>query len=153
MHAAVMESLEDYLSGSLAPAERQRIEAHLSECETCREEIAGMQDVSLLFDGLRVEESIEPAPGFYARVMGRVERQKPAPSLADLFALNLAFGRRLAFACLLTLAVLGSYLVTRETSYEGSPSPDAVMAQQDAPDFGSAPGHDAMLLRLTGYEQ
>jgi len=152
MHAAVMESLEDYLSGSLAPVERQRIEAHLNECEMCREEIAVMQEVSLLFDGLQIEKAVDPAPGFYARVMDRVERQKPAPSLADLFALNLVFGRRLAFACLLTLAVLGSYLVTRETRYEGSPSPEAIMAQQDAPDFGSAPGHDAMLLRLTGYE-
>jgi anti-sigma factor RsiW len=152
MHAAVVESLEDYLSESLEPAERQRIEAHLKQCEQCREEIAAMQDVSLLFADLRSGESVEAAPGFYARVMQRVEDRRPAPSIAELFARNLIFGRRLALSCLLTLAVLGSYLVSRETRYAPEPSPEAVMAQQDSPAFGSAPGHDAMLVTLTAYE-
>src|SRR5690242_11669360 len=133
MHAAVVESLEDYLSGSLDRAERQRIEAHLKQCEQCREEIAAMQDVSVLFADLRTGEPVEAAPGFYARVMQRVEDRRPAPSIAELFARNLIFGRRLALSCLLTLAVLGSYLVSRETRYAPEPSPEAVMAQQDSP--------------------
>jgi len=49
MHAVVMESLEDYLAGSLEPSEIRVIEAHLSNCDRCSEEIRGMRDVSLLF--------------------------------------------------------------------------------------------------------
>src|ERR1051326_2729760 len=94
----------------------------------------------------------EAAAGFYAKVMQRVEERRPAPSFAALMAGNLVFGRRLAFTCLVTLALLGSYLVTRETHYAPAPSPEAVMAQQDSPSFGSAPGHDAMLVTLTTYE-
>jgi anti-sigma factor RsiW len=152
MHAAVMEGLEDYLSGSLNPAGRKRIEAHLEQCEMCREEVTAMEEASLLFQEMRSGEAIGASPGFYARIMDRVEEQKPAPSLANLFAFDLAIGRRLAFASLLTLAVLGSYLVSRETGYSGSPSPVTVMAQQDSPSFGSAAGHDAMLVTLTAYE-
>jgi anti-sigma factor RsiW len=152
MHAAVMEGLEEYLSGSLNAVDRQRIEAHLDQCEMCREEIASMEDVSLLLADLRSAEAIEPAPGFYARVIERLEKRTPAPTLGNLFAFDLAMGRRLAFACLLTLAVLGSYLVARETGYSSSPSPESIMAQQDSPSFGTVPGHDAMLLTLTAYE-
>lgn len=152
MHAAVMEGLEQYLSGTLKPAERERIEAHLNQCEVCREEMAAMEEVSLLLDGLGSGEAVEPAPGFYARVMQRVAEQRPAPSVAEVFVLNLAIGRRLAFACLLTLAVLGSYLVWRETGYANGPSPEAIMAQQDLPAFYSASGRDAMLVTLTAYE-
>lgn len=152
MHAAVMESLEDYLAGSLNPAERHRIEAHLKQCEMCREEVAAMEEASLLFGELRGGVALEPNPGFYAGIIRRVEQNRPAPALGSFFAFDLAFGRRLVFACLLTLAVLGSYLISRETGYSGSPSPETVMAQQDSPAFGSAPGHDAMLVTLTAYE-
>jgi hypothetical protein len=52
----------------------------------------------------------------------------------------------------MTLAVLGSYLVTRETGYAGGPSPEAVMAQQNSPAFDSASAPDNMLVTLTAYE-
>jgi anti-sigma factor RsiW len=157
MHAAVIDSLEEYLSGTLNAADRQRVEAHLKQCEICRDEIAGMEDMSLLLGALRSGEAVEPDPGFYARVMQRVEQDAPARrtaggSLANLFAFDLAIGRRLAFAALLTLAILGSFLVFRETGYAPTPSPETIMAQQDSPSFDSAPGHDAMLLTLTAYE-
>lgn len=153
-----MENLEEYLSGSLTPADRQTVEAHLEQCEMCREEVAAMGDVSLLFGALRSGEAPEPAPGFYGRVMERVREQRPVwqgmgrPSLANLFAFDLAIGRRLAFASLLTMAIMGTFLVSRETGYSPTPSPESIMAQQDSPSFGSAPGHDAMLLTLTAYE-
>ena len=74
---------------------------------------------------------------------------RPAPTFASFFALDMAFGRRLAFSCLLTLAVLGSYLVTRETGEPAMQSPEMIMAQQDAPYFDSAQAHEAMLATLT----
>ena len=99
----------------------------------------------------------EEAAGPVSRVLRRRHaaggRARAAPSFASLFALDFAFGRRVVFASLLTLAVLGSYLVTRETELPGGPSPEAVMAQQNSPAFDSAPARDNMLVTLTAYEQ
>ena len=154
MHVVVMENLEEYLAGTLEPAGTRAIEAHLNTCPTCREEIHSMQDVSQLFVSLRPSETLDPSPGFYAGVMRQVSERRPVPSFAGLFGLDFAFGRRVVFASLLTLAVLGSYLVTREAEYPaGGPSPEAVMAQQNSPSFATAPGRDNMLVTLTAYEQ
>ena len=153
MHAVVMESLEEYLAGVLEPAALRDIEAHLNTCESCREEVGSMREISQLFGSLRSEESPAPSPAFYAEVVRQVEAAKPAPSFAGFFAFDLAFARRLAFASLLTLAILGGYLVSREADYTAGPSPEAVLAQQDAPAFDSAPGQDNMLVTLTAYER
>jgi len=149
-----MESLEEYLAGSLEPAALRELEAHLTNCRTCREEVHGMQDLSLLFGSLRHDETEtwNIAPGFYANVMGQVDQRKAAPALANLFALNVAFGRRLVFASLLTLAVLGSYLVTHESRYPVGPSPEAILAQQNAPAFETGGAENNMLATLTAYE-
>src|SRR5690242_1127050 len=129
MHAVVMDSLEEFLSGTLEPATQRDIEAHLSACRVCREEIGSMQEMSQWFLSLKHEETVEPAAaGFYERVMRQMGEPKAAPSWAAFLALDLGFGRRLAFASLLTLAVLGGYLVSRETGYPGGPSPEAIMA-------------------------
>lgn len=152
MHAVVMQGLEEYLSGALEPVAQREIEAHLNACAACQAEIRGMQEVSQWFGSLRSEEPVAPTPGFYARVMQQIELQPATPSVASLLGLNFAFGRRLVFASLLTLAVLGSYLVSRETTYAGGPSPEAVMAQQESPAFDSAPAQDNMLVTLTAYE-
>jgi anti-sigma factor RsiW len=152
MHAVVMESLEEFLAGALKPAAQREIEAHLNACDACREEIRSMREVSQLFVSLRLEEPAVPAPGFYARVMQQVSERQAVPSVANAFGLGFAFGRRLIFASLLTLAVLGSYLVSRESGYAAGPSPEAVMAQQESPAFDSAPAQDNMLVTMTAYE-
>jgi anti-sigma factor RsiW len=185
MHAVVKDSLEEYLSGALEPAGQRDIEAHLSTCEGCREELAGMQNISELFASLQSEEAwpdrvwsqpwshqawsdkavpgaqgfvpalrgSDPRPGFYERVIQQVGGRVAVPSFAGLFSLDLAFARRLVFACLLTLAVLGSYLVVREGEYAGSLSPEAVMAQQNYPAFDSEHGQDNMLVTLAAYDE
>jgi len=152
MHAVVMQSLEEFLSGTLNPAAQQDIEAHLKGCDSCRSEIRSMQEVSEWFGSLRPEEPVAPAPGFYSRVMQQVEQQRVVPSLANLFGLDLAFGRRLVFACLLMLAVLGTYLVSREAAYPAGPSPEAIMAQQESPAFDTGAAPDNMLVTLTTYD-
>ena len=92
-------------------------------------------------------------PGFSAGVMQHVSGLKPAPTFAGLFALDFAFGRRLVFASLMMLAILGGFLATREAQYPVGPSPDAIMAQQESPAFDSAAAQDNMLVTLTAYEQ
>jgi anti-sigma factor RsiW len=154
MHAVVMDSLEEYLSGTLEPVVQRSIEAHLGACNACREEVRGMQEVSQLFVSFRAEEeAAPPSAGFFAGVMQRVEAQRPVPTFASLFALDFAFGRRLVFASLVMLAVLGTYLVSRETDYSTGPSTEAVVAEQAAPAYDAAPAADNMLVTLTAYEQ
>lgn len=151
MHAVVMQSLEEYLAGALEPAAHRNIDSHLSACEACREEIRSMQEASQYLRTLRSEDAVVPLPGFYARVMQQIDRSA-APSVASLLGLGFAFGRRLVFASLVTLAVLGSYLISRETAYPNGPSVEAVLAQQDSPAFESAPAQDNMLVTLTAYD-
>ena len=153
MHAVMMENLEEYLAGTLEPAQLREIEAHLSTCGACREEIRGMQDMTELFGALRSDETVlgSVPPGFVAEVMEQVGRRKAMPAFASFFALHMNFGRRLVFASMLTLAVVGSYLVTREERYPTGPSPEAILAQQNAPGF-EANAENNMLVTLTAYE-
>lgn len=148
MHSVVMDSLEDFLAGALNPAVQREFEAHLSTCDSCREEVRSMQELNELFESLRTEEVLLPSPGFYGKVV-REANQESRPSFASLFGLDFAFGRRLAFASLLTLAVLGSYFVSRETDYPSGPTPVSVMAQEHG---SGGPNRDNMLVTLATYE-
>ncbi len=154
MHPVIVESLEEYLSGNLLPSRLREFEAHLTTCQACREEVRGMQEVSSLMGVFRPAELIAPSPGFVARVMRQVGTEQPVVSFWSLFSLDTGFARRVVFASLMTLAVLGSYLVTRETSYTpAAPTPEAVMAIEQAP--ANAPqgnDRDMMLVTLTSYE-
>jgi anti-sigma factor RsiW len=153
MHRAVLDCLEEYLSGSLEPADLGRIEAHLEICEACRHEVESMRELSQCLAALRPEEAPDPSPGFYARVAEQIGRQTAAPTFSNLFNWQFAFGRRVAFAALVTFAILGSYLVMHENASPSGPSPEAVMAQQESPAFESGPAPDNMLVTLTAYEQ
>ncbi len=155
MHAVVMEGLEGYLSGTLEPAVEREIEAHLHACSSCREEVRSMREISQLFGSLQPKEAEtwQPSPGFYSGVLRQIDAQSAKPSSNWLFGWNLAFGRKLVFASLLTLTVLGGYLATHEPESQGMPSPDAILAQQESPSFDAVPAHDNMLVTLTAYEQ
>jgi len=124
---------------------------HLKTCGPCREEVAAMQDISSCFRALETPEELVPAPGFYAQVRRRVGDRYAEPALATFLGLDFAFGRRLVFASLITLAILGSYLVSTESDYPTGLSPAAVMAQQDSPASDSDRGQDNMLVTMT-YE-
>jgi len=146
MHALIVDDVEDYLAGTLPPWSQRRFQAHLETCSKCRREIQRMREFNGLFASLKPGGGVEPSPSFVARVMQDVALS-PAPSLWNPFA-DFAFGRRVVFASLLTLAVLGTVLVSRETSYSPAPTtPEAVMAN----DQGS-PTADRMLVTLTAYE-
>lgn len=153
MHPVIVENLEEYLSGIILPGAQREFEAHLKTCPACREQVRGMQDVSTWFAELRPETALAPPPGFVSRVLVQVGERR-AQSFWSLLSLDPGFGRRVVFASLLTLAVLGSYLVSRETEYSsGPPSPEAVMAIGPRP-VAPSPGSDRelMLVTLTSYE-
>jgi anti-sigma factor RsiW len=144
MHQVILDRLEEHLSG--APSTRE-FTAHLESCVECRAEVREMQELSSAMVALRAPEDLAQPPGFYARVAQRVDRERPR-SLWSLCLLDPGFGKRVAFASLMTLAILGSYLITRETDYAaGPPSAEAIMAQR-----GPAENPDVMLATLASYE-
>ena len=152
MHAVVIESFEEYLSGRLAPAACRSVEDHLRDCPRCRAEMDAMADASRLFGALR-GEACDPAPGFYARVVERIEASSAAPSIAGFFDFDLVFLRRMAFSCALLLVAMGSFLVSREIAYHSSFSPEAILSQDNAAASETALAQDNMLLTLTAYER
>ncbi len=90
MHQVIVESLEDYIGGALAPAEQRDFEAHLEICAECRREVDGMLETSSLFDSLRAPEELSAPPGFYARIVAEVSKGQ-APTFWSLFSLDAAF--------------------------------------------------------------
>ena len=131
MHILVREHLEGYLSGTLDAAAQQAVEAHLAACGECRDEWETMRQLAEELRTLRPPQHMErdlPA-GFYARVVERIEAEREIPFWTML--LDPAFGRRLVFACLMLLALLGAYVAAFEKAdYPSQHRPEAVLACQ-----------------------
>ena len=118
MHDEILNELEGYLSGD--PVSRS-FTRHLEDCPPCAGELDEMEQLSLSLRSFRMEEpeAVTPSLGFYAKVARTIEAEQKSP-LWGLFAPDLQFFRKVAFASLMLLAVLGSYLVSRESDYAAS---------------------------------
>lgn len=154
MHQPVRDNLEDYLNRrSDALLEKTLLEnkmpedmaAHLAACAACANEFEQLKRQSdLLKTSLRVPEC-EPRPGFYARVMDRIERQPDNSIWAILLLPN--FGRRIAIASAALVVVLGSYLVSSENR-SPAPAPQEISQESTLPQQ-----RDAVLVNLASYQQ
>lgn len=156
MHQVIVDGLEEYLARTASAEVRARFEEHLAACSSCRVVVSEMQSIGDWMSVLKPEEEIVPPPGFSARVWGAIEEQRPSPFWAPF--LDPAFFRRTAFACLMLLALLGSYLVSRDTPYSyGSPGPETVIAIENSipgpVDGNPARDRDMMLVTLASYKQ
>jgi len=142
MHRPIEEGLEDLLSGRAAAERLKPLEQHLAECAECRSEVALMRAHQELLREMRAPQQVDPAPGFYARVIERVEAQRSG-SFWSVF-LEPALGRRLMYASLTLCFVLG----TAVWQIGASPSideanPMTIMAGSDLPAAtGDDPGRD-----------
>jgi hypothetical protein len=153
MHDIVVDELERHLSGNASRA----FYDHLDLCESCRTEISRMDELSALLRELRPggpESGIapQPSPYFYNRVTWHIvgDQRKEA---WGLFSPGAAFFRRVAFASLLLLAGLGSFLVSREASFSGTDAA-AIMAQHDpAVSHSESSDRDRMLVTLATYHE
>jgi hypothetical protein len=74
-------SLGAYVLGALDPTERAAVEAHLSRCASCREELAKLAAMPGLLSRVRVEDLIEPEP-------------PPSPAATDRLIERLRSARR-----------------------------------------------------------
>lgn len=106
MHRPIEDGLEDYLSGRAEPAKMKRFHDHLGSCDGCRSDLQQYEAQAHLIRSLRVLEDVEPAPGFYARVIERIEAQRAA-SYWSLF-MEPAVSRQLMYATFSLLLVLAS---------------------------------------------
>ena len=153
MNPELKDGLEDYLSGTLSEERRRRYESLLKSDPGFEKEVSAMKEMSGLFATLKSEEAVAPAPAFYARVVRRIEKEQESVSLWSLL-FDPLFARRVAFASLVLLAVMGSFLATVDREELVMPTPDMVMAEE----FGSQPlpseeaSRDMMLVRLASFQ-
>jgi hypothetical protein len=132
MHQVVRGHLEEYLSNANNPRVPPELPQHLASCRECREEVEGMRRQCLLLRSLQVSESLDPAAGFYARVIDRIDSQRTS-SIWSIF-LDPIFGRKLVFACLSLVMLLGAYMVSQEPpSVLTAGSPEVIMAIEPHP--------------------
>jgi len=76
------ERLLDYLYDACDPAERRRVDAHLSGCETCREELSGLRAVRLDLQSWTVPDRDSVWKPFVPRRVPSWWRDVPAWTLA-----------------------------------------------------------------------
>jgi hypothetical protein len=113
-----------------------------------------MQAQAELLTSLRAPEEMEPAPGFYARVVQLIE-ERAKESMWGAFIYS-PFAKRLIYASLTVAVMLGTYVVTQEASDGHLLARPAVVAQNvhyDAPVVGSeAEQRDAVLENFAVHE-
>jgi hypothetical protein len=159
MHDIVIDELENHLSGGGVYKNASRaFYAHLDVCADCRSEVAQVDDLSTLLREMRFDPgtAAQPAPqpslGFYNRVRYQI-LEKQQKEAWGIFSPGAAFFRRVAFASLLLLAGLGSFLVTRESSFSGTDAA-SIMAQHDpVAAHTEKSDRDRMLVTLATYRE
>jgi predicted anti-sigma-YlaC factor YlaD len=145
MHEPVQAHLEDFLSrkGTVPDS----VADHLASCSKCRSEVNAMEAQIPMLRSLRSPDGAEPRAGLYARVIERIESQRPL-SIWTAF-LEPAFGPRLAIASAVLAIIMGIFLVSGEPT---APAPmpiapdsvaSAVAEREDAaPAFTGAAADD-----------
>lgn len=136
MHGSIRDRLEDLLGADTSAVGRQEISGHISACSECASELEAMKTQAQMLRSLKAPGELEPAAGFYARVMQRIE-ERTKDSIWSAFVYS-SFGNRLAYASLTLVVVLGSYVVAHE-SRDGHLQGQSMIAQSfhyDAPVTG-----------------
>lgn len=120
---------------------------HLSSCRECSTEVNAMRAHSALLHDLRAPEEAEPAAGFYARVLQRIE-ERAKQSIWAVFVYS-PFAKRLTYASFALAVLLGSYVVAEESRDGHLTAPVTMVARGahfDPPVVGSvAQQRDAVL--------
>src|SRR5437016_3245364 len=115
MHRIIRDHLEEILAAP-GSAPEHPAEKHLAECEGCRDLVATMRDHAVVLRQghapAEAKPEVEPRPGFYARVMDRIEAQSPTSVWALFF--DSMFGRRIALASLGLALLIGVYVISSE---------------------------------------
>jgi hypothetical protein len=151
MHEPLKGRIEEYLQGD---GHMPDVEQHLEACESCRQELTLMSQQSELLRTLRTE--VEPSPGFYARVLSRIDSQTQT-SVWSIFSDSL-FAKRLSYASITFLLLLGTYFVsTAETNQPlVASSPESILAgDEQLRPVGTDPQRDreVVLVNLATFQE
>lgn len=154
MHRSIRGRLEDLLAFRGIASRDKELSAHLSSCTECSSEFSSMQAQAEMLTSLRAPEEMEPGPGFYARVIQRIE-ECAKESMWGAFICS-PFAKRLIYASLTVAVMLGTYVVTQEARDGHLLGRQAVVAQNlhyDAPVVGSeVQQRDAVLENFAVHE-
>lgn len=101
----VVGDLSGYLDGVLADEDVRRVEAHLSECEACRQEWVYLRHVQ----GLLKRRSEIPSPGLWSGVAARILAQNGTGFWGQFEWVGKRLVPVLAAAAAVVLAVFGSF--------------------------------------------
>ena len=120
MHQPIREHLEAYLSATKdAAGAEYNVGDHLAHCEECRKMVDQMRAQSALFASLRPAGEMDPAPGFYARVMDQIEHEREQSVWAAF--LEPVFFKRLAYGSAAFLLLLAAVILTGERQAVSAP--------------------------------
>jgi predicted anti-sigma-YlaC factor YlaD len=158
MHRMIQDHLEEVLAGTL-PAGHQ-VYAHLKDCVGCRDEVDGMRLNNELLHAWSLPAEVEPRPGFYARVLERIEAHRPV-SIWALFMDSMT-GRYLVTASLAVAAVMFGFVAAMEQPESREFAAQTAQVEMDPlyPSAGfsdaviasNAPNNGTVLMSLVSYQ-
>ncbi len=157
MHRPIREHLEVYLRDPRDTAIPRDFHTHLAMCGSCAEALETLSTQARLLRILGDDAQPEPGPGFYARVINRIDadRERTMNSFWSPFLVP-GFGRRVALACGALVIVLGTYLVSTEPG-DASVTPSLAVTQEhtiQTTDGDVRPqDRDAVLVNLASFHQ
>lgn len=161
MHQPVRNNLEEYLrsvGGSFAKPVPPEMETHLASCGDCAKKLKQLERQAVALRSLKGPADLEPRAGFYARVMQRIEDARATNSIWAAF-LDPVFAKRLSYALVTMVLLLGTYLVSTEPGDRGAVHQPAMAVTQTRDVVTSDDGvttpqeRDAVLVDLAAYRQ
>lgn len=130
-----------YALDALAPLERRRFEAHLEDCATCAEEVAGFLDVAATLGAAEEAPVSDELRAAMAAVPGTVRQVGPRPAESTAPAATArGAGRRGRFATVAAAVFavaavgLGTVVVSQQQRIDGLERDAAVAAVLEQPD-------------------
>lgn len=144
MHQPIIDGLEAYLAGEPGP----EFVEHLASCPQCRETAELIAGQTSLVRSLRASAEIEPSPGFYSRVMDRIEGQRPS-TIWSAF-LEPLFAKRLVYASLALFVILSGIFLSTDVPMDQVASIDEVAPVAAQASSGQT-DRDTVLVQLSTW--
>jgi hypothetical protein len=154
------ELLGVYVVGAIEPGERAEVDAHLSQCYECREELAGLAPLTSMLHRVPVEEAERIALGAAADV-----HDEPSPGMLDSLLSQVGSRRRTRrFRAMFTAAAAILIAVGGATAVSQSLAPDQQHANVDVATassgllgatvrYGKSNWGTTMSVQVTGFRE